>query len=213
MCARASPDRPVSRQERPPTTESAAQCSGAADARGTVDACDPNAPVPGGASHERAGPSSSKWTELIVSVRANGHHATSQWGGVRPERVILVLVILLLAVVITLVYLVVVSNTRDTERLSGPLPIDLPDTSELQNSPKKVFAHYFPPYPLSLDNKPAQVDYYTRNYLDPQGEGGRHAEYGGLLRERPLPVPVGNPHSWRLDNMKTEITRAGQAGI
>ena len=138
---------------------------------------------------------------------------TSQLGGVRANRVILVLVILVLAVAITLVSLAVVANTRDVERLSGPLPIDLPDTSELQNSPRKVFAHYFPPYPLSRDNESADVDYYTRKYLDPQGEGGRHAEYGGLLRERPLPVPVGNADSWRLDNMKTEITRAGQAGI
>lgn len=52
-----------------------------------------------------------------------------------------------------------------------------------------MFAHYFTPYPLSLDNASADGDYYTRNYLNPGGESGKHEKYGGLLRDRPLPTP------------------------
>ena len=38
----------------------------------------------------------------------------------------------------------------------------------------KVFAHYFTPYPISLDNAAPSQDYYARNYLAPDGEGGAH---------------------------------------
>jgi hypothetical protein len=76
-----------------------------------------------------------------------------------------------------------------------------------------VFAHYFPPYPISLDNRPAASDYYTAHYLDPAGEQGRHAAYGGLLRERPLPRPVDDSTDWELADMRTEVRRAIDAGI
>lgn len=81
------------------------------------------------------------------------------------------------------------------------------------HSSKQVFAHYFPPYPISIDNEPAEQDYYTRNYLDPQGEGGKHAAYGGLLRDRPLPVPPGPEPGWRLRNLEQEVRQAKAAGI
>ncbi|OIJ66049.1 glycoside hydrolase family 71 protein [Streptomyces mangrovisoli] len=95
---------------------------------------------------------------------------------------------------------------------SAALPFDLPSASELRSSPHLVFAHYFPPYPLSLDNQPADRDYYTRNYLTPQGEQGRHAAYGGLLRDRPLPVrpATGN---WQLADLEREVRTARDAGI
>src|SRR5699024_10403728 len=56
-------------------------------------------------------------------------------------------------------------------------------------------------------------DYYTRHYLDPQGEGGKHAAYGGLLRDRPLPVPPGPEPGWRLRNLEREVRQAKAAGI
>lgn len=80
-------------------------------------------------------------------------------------------------------------------------------------STKKVFAHYFPPYPLSLDNKPAASDYYARNYLTVNGENGIHAAYGGLLRDRPLPVGQSSSKTWQVDNLRTEIRQAKTAGI
>ncbi|MGD7707106.1 endo-1,3-alpha-glucanase family glycosylhydrolase [Microlunatus sp. Y2014] len=80
-------------------------------------------------------------------------------------------------------------------------------------SSKKVFAHYFPPYPVSFDNLPAERDYYARHYLDPQGEGGKHLAYGGLLRDRPLPVEPSADPDWELRNLEREIEQAKRAGI
>lgn len=95
---------------------------------------------------------------------------------------------------------------------STALPFDLPDTRALRSGPHLVFAHYFPPYPLSLDNQPADRDYYTRNYLTPGGEGGKHAAYGGLLRDRPPPVAPSSG-DWRLTNMEREVRTARDAGL
>ncbi|MBC7632270.1 endo-1,3-alpha-glucanase family glycosylhydrolase [Aeromicrobium sp.] len=90
-----------------------------------------------------------------------------------------------------------------------------PATSLPTASPwgNKVFAHYFPPYPVSIDNKDPQKDYYAANYLSPSGEGGKHAVYGGLLRDRPegrAPIPSAG---WKLEDMKTEVRQAKAAGI
>lgn len=78
---------------------------------------------------------------------------------------------------------------------------------------KKVFAVYFPPYPLSLDNAPAASDYYARNYLTVDGEKGAHAAYGGLLRDRPIPVGASSSSTWKVDNLRKEIRQARAAGI
>ncbi|WP_234042642.1 glycoside hydrolase family 71 protein [Streptomyces marianii] len=99
-----------------------------------------------------------------------------------------------------------------SRRPSPALPFDLPATEVLRGSPHLVFAHYFPPYPLSLDNEPAARDYYARNYLTPHGEKGKHSAYGGLLRDRPLPVqPSGG--DWQLGNLEREVRTARDAGI
>lgn len=79
--------------------------------------------------------------------------------------------------------------------------------------PPKVFAHYFPPYPISIDNERAENDYYARNYLRPSGEDGKHAEYGGLLRDRPRAVQVKESSSWEVMNQKIEITKAKRARL
>ncbi|HSH55942.1 MAG TPA: hypothetical protein VK983_03890, partial [Candidatus Limnocylindrales bacterium] len=98
-------------------------------------------------------------------------------------------------------------------KATNPLPFDMPSASQLDASPRKVFAHYFTPYPISLDNKDASVDYYQRNFLTINGESGKHASYGGFLRERPLPRPVIASTSWALEDMKMEVRRASQAGL
>lgn len=90
-----------------------------------------------------------------------------------------------------------------------PLPID---PSAGIGDQRTVFAHYFPPYPISLDNRPANEDFYTVNYLAIDGEGGRHAQYGGLLRDRPLPrAPL--PGDWRAADFRQDISNASAAGI
>ncbi|MFD3325126.1 endo-1,3-alpha-glucanase family glycosylhydrolase [Streptomyces sp. NPDC058701] len=100
-------------------------------------------------------------------------------------------------------------------RPAGALPFDLPQPAALRSGAagkKLVFAHYFTPYPLSLDNASADADYYTRNYLNPDGESGKHERYGGLLRDRPLPVqPKGG--DWEYANLQQEVRTARAAGI
>lgn len=77
---------------------------------------------------------------------------------------------------------------------------------------KLVFAHYFPPYPISLDNANSSTDYYARNYLLASGENGKFASIGGLLRDRPLPqAPVSG--DFELANLKTEVRQAMSSGI
>ncbi|MER7762841.1 endo-1,3-alpha-glucanase family glycosylhydrolase [Streptomyces sp. NPDC097619] len=108
----------------------------------------------------------------------------------------------------------VVPRTPDTpvRRRGGPLPFDLPSPERLRASGKLVFAHYFTPYPLSLDNVAPERDYYARNYLKPEGESGKHARYGGLLRDRPLPVAP-KSGDWELANLKEEVRTARAAGL
>lgn len=93
-----------------------------------------------------------------------------------------------------------------------PPPAPSPPTVPAQDG-RAVFAHYFPPYPRSIDNRPPDDDYYARNYLQVQGENGRHAAYGGLLRDRPEPVPSSTSTTWRIDNLRSEIRQAKDAGI
>ncbi|MFB4266635.1 endo-1,3-alpha-glucanase family glycosylhydrolase [Nonomuraea sp. GTA35] len=98
------------------------------------------------------------------------------------------------------------------EQTDGPLPFTLPGTAALRASGKKVFAHYFTPYPISLDNAAPENDYYARNYLKPEGESGKHAAYGGLLRDRP---PGRSPITgdYALADLKTEVKQAIAAGL
>lgn len=89
-------------------------------------------------------------------------------------------------------------------------PVAVPS---VQRSPNRmVFAHYFPPYPLSKDDAPAAQDYYTKQYLTVDGESGKHVAYGGFLRDRPLPA---TPQSgdWHVTNQETEVREAISVGI
>ncbi|WP_433435824.1 endo-1,3-alpha-glucanase family glycosylhydrolase [Nonomuraea sp. CA-141351] len=98
------------------------------------------------------------------------------------------------------------------EQTDGPLPFTLASTAALRASGKKVFAHYFTPYPISLDNAAPENDYYARNYLKPEGESGKHAAYGGLLRDRPAGrAPITGDYA--LADLKTEVKQAIAAGI
>lgn len=77
---------------------------------------------------------------------------------------------------------------------------------------KKVFAHYFPPYPISLDNKTPASDYYANNYMSRTGEGGKFAQSGGLLRDRPEGrEPLSG--NWRVTDMTSDVVNASEAGI
>ncbi len=94
-----------------------------------------------------------------------------------------------------------------------PLPFDIPSSSSLRSSGHLVFAHYWPPLPISIDNKPVASDYYTVNYLNPKGEGGKHQASGGHLRDRPIPRSPLSGSDWRIQDMRTEVRQAIDAGI
>ncbi|MBK5250131.1 MAG: hypothetical protein JJE50_12005 [Actinomycetales bacterium] len=95
------------------------------------------------------------------------------------------------------------------DQIQDPLAFEVPAINQHE---KRIFAHYFPPYPISLDNSESETDYYTRHYLDPEGEDGIHAASGGLLRDRPL---ARDPLTgdWAQADLVTEVNQAADAGI
>lgn len=104
-----------------------------------------------------------------------------------------------------------VPTSGDTS--NATLPFDFMTYSELVNKKRKVFAHYFTPFPVSLDNKYWENDYYTRNYLSPDGENSKFLSRGGYLRARPLPRPVNDSANWELQDMRKEVRLAKAVGI
>lgn len=107
-------------------------------------------------------------------------------------------------------------------KAQDPWPFDRPSLSSLRASNKKVFAHYFTPYPLAISNVHwLAPDYYQREYLSPYGEdsaggdpAGPHRAFGGWLRERPLPTPVQTDTvNWERLNLEKEVETARQLGI
>ena len=97
---------------------------------------------------------------------------------------------------------------------STHLPFAMQSNAALQASSKKVFAHYMPNFPISIDNQNPATDYYQRHHLNPNGENNKHVAYGGFLRDLPLPrTPHASGVDWRVENMRTEIRQALEAGI
>jgi hypothetical protein len=89
----------------------------------------------------------------------------------------------------------------------------LPPTHILFGASKKVFAHYFFPFPVSIDNAAPANDYYNRNYLSKTGESSKWLAQGGFLRQRPLGrTPTANA-AWLQMNMEAEIKAAMARGI
>ena len=111
----------------------------------------------------------------------------------------------------------------DTAALNTPLeiaganaaawPFAQPSLATLRASPKKVFAHYFTPFPVSIDNKTAATDYYTSEYMSPQGEGGKFAGSGGFIKQRPMPRAVIGSTTWDQTDATQDVRRAAALGI
>ncbi len=91
----------------------------------------------------------------------------------------------------------------------------MPSDADLHAGGARVFAHRMANFPLSIDNLPADRDYYTRQYLDPEGEGGIHRAYGGFIRERPgaVPVATGAEAAIALTHLRQEVRRAVACGL
>lgn len=108
----------------------------------------------------------------------------------------------------------VAAVTADTvDSTNTALPFDLPSPSVLRKTSKLVFAHYYSPMPISLDNKASDVDFYTRNYQNPNGLGGTSVAFGGVTRDRPLQRPVRTDTNWRQKDLETEVRQAISDGV
>jgi hypothetical protein len=79
------------------------------------------------------------------------------------------------------------------------------------DSRRPVIVHYFPPYPLTIGGRDPENDYYERHYLRPEGENGKFAAYGGLLRQRPLPGPRARQQA--RSDFRVEVARAARIGV
>jgi len=96
---------------------------------------------------------------------------------------------------------------------SSPYPFAMPPTKVLRSSQKKVFAHYFIPFPVSIDNKDPSCDYYSRHYMRPEGENNKFAKNGGFIRQRPLPRPPRPEKEWDRIDFEHEVRLAVDAGL
>ncbi len=96
---------------------------------------------------------------------------------------------------------------------ASPYPFAMPSTKELRNSSKKVFAHYFIPFPVSIDNKDPAGDYYACHYMRPEGENNKFAKGGGFIRQRPLPRPPRPEKEWARLDLEHEVRLAVAAGL
>lgn len=93
------------------------------------------------------------------------------------------------------------------------VPLTMPSADALFSSAKKVFAHYFFPFPVSLDNSPPAIDYYNTQYLTKNGESDKWLSQGGFLRQRPLGKNHSASATWELLNMQAEVRAAIARGI
>jgi hypothetical protein len=89
----------------------------------------------------------------------------------------------------------------------------MPSTDALFNSPKRVFAHYFYPFPVSIDNAAPANDYYNTQYLSISGESDKWEKQGGYLRQRPLGATPSTSANWQQLNMESEVRAAMARGI
>lgn len=94
----------------------------------------------------------------------------------------------------------------------GPLPFDKPSAAALRASAKKAFAFYFPPFPVSIDNKDPAQDQYA-SWLNPLGSNGAYQAQGGYLRDRPQARAVRSGTDWRKADFETEVRQAIAQGL
>ncbi|CAN5139679.1 hypothetical protein BH11ACT7_BH11ACT7_02370 [soil metagenome] len=92
-------------------------------------------------------------------------------------------------------------------------PQDSSPAVQKVGSQRLVFAHYFPPYPISLDNADPNSDHYASVYLNPTRTDDPYAPFGAMLRDRPLPRPPRAELDWRESDLATEVRQAISAGI
>jgi hypothetical protein len=92
------------------------------------------------------------------------------------------------------------------------LPIVMPPAAALFAADRKVFAHYFDIFPLSMDDKPPNSDYYSQVWLVANRNNMWYAN-GGFLRTRPIGVQPAPSQSYKIRNLEIEVRTALVRGI
>jgi hypothetical protein len=109
----------------------------------------------------------------------------------------------------------VVTAARDFVTHESPdevWPFERVSQDDQAKSERKVFLHYFTPFPLSFDNKSLDDDYYRRQYLERAGESGKFAHVGAYLRQRPLGAGTLASSHWQAVNATIDVIRAQKLG-
>jgi hypothetical protein len=125
---------------------------------------------------------------------------------------------LVLAVVVLMVAACTTPRVGDDNLRGNPVPPAgstpfLPFDMPIGPSDRKVFAHYVPWIPISVDNLPAEKDYYTTQLMNPDGENGIHRAYGGLFRDRPAPRPPVKSPNFKDVDVATDISQAKSVSV
>lgn len=80
-------------------------------------------------------------------------------------------------------------------------------------------AHYFPPFPLQVQNADPATEYYAAQWLNPAGESGTYSAQGGYLRQTPFrtaPIPDATtdaPDGYRVSHMRHEMRMLHMLGV
>ncbi|NUT36516.1 MAG: hypothetical protein HOV79_25970 [Hamadaea sp.] len=94
----------------------------------------------------------------------------------------------------------------------GRYAFDKPGVAGLRSAKKKAFAFYFPPYPISIENKPPAGDYWAK-WTTEEGRGATGTKQGEELLDRPIGrSPLSSP-AWRQKDFETEIRQAIAMGL
>lgn len=113
---------------------------------------------------------------------------------------------------ILLLFLWISSAAADATIPKSLLPFDPLPVEEMRAFPRKIFARWHV-HPISVDNADPANDFYTQNFLSPDGYGGQYSAFGGFARERPLPRPPITADDWQIVDKKTEVARAIALGL
>ncbi|HCT78645.1 MAG TPA: hypothetical protein DGG94_07440 [Micromonosporaceae bacterium] len=89
----------------------------------------------------------------------------------------------------------------------GAFAFDKPSVSALRGAKKKAFAFYFPPFPVSIENKAPTADSYQKWLFTGDATG----QYD--LRDRPLGRPIRSGGNWKQQDFETEIRQAIAIGL
>jgi hypothetical protein len=89
----------------------------------------------------------------------------------------------------------------------NPLGVEMP-VNTLRASKKKVFAFYFPPFPVSVENEPLSEDYYPKWQYSLNAKDGAYD-----LRDRPIARTPWARKDFKQADFEVEIRRAIAVGL